>query len=236
MRRILLILMLLVAITACNSNELPKIQEEPTETIIDIDWVDFVKINDQQYSAHHTVAIADDRYIGDEVGKVEFKVDKNVTDTNYQVKNGDAAFWEEGTLIYEVVAMPDMIAIKDKAEVNGYRLYQANEAEDDWSFEAIDRSLITKIEVQEGYIYPKLIQTFSEKEEINTFLKVLDEGEENVDFTPNIDDGDPELYHLVFYTDSMIVTYYQLNHDGETWYWYPWEQEMLPDEIGDYIK
>ena len=96
--------------------------------------------------------------------------------------------------------------------------------------------MITKVEIQEGYIHPKLIQSFSEDEEIHALLKVLDGGEENVEFEPNIDHGDPEVYHIVFYTDNAIAMYFQVSYDGETWYWYPWEQEILPDDIKDFIE
>jgi len=49
--------MVIVPLMVCNSSELPRVE---LETEIIIDWVDFVKVNDHQYSALHTAAISDE--------------------------------------------------------------------------------------------------------------------------------------------------------------------------------
>src|SRR5690625_2050621 len=231
MRRLFLAILLLITFTACQSVELP----EAEESHIDIEWVDFVKIDDQQYSVIYTAAIADESYIGHEIAKTEFKVSENVTDPHYQVKNGDAAYWEKGTPIYDVLGQEGMIAIKDEDEVNSYRLYQADGLDDNWQFDKVNRDALTEVEIYECYMDPKLVQSLTGESEIKRLLEVLDEGEENIEFEPNIDNGDPEIYWLVFYTKEVVALYFQMSYDGETWYWYPHEQETLSDEIETYL-
>ncbi|MBU5466211.1 hypothetical protein KQI49_05115 [Virgibacillus sp. MSJ-26] len=231
MRKLFLAILLLITFTACQSVGLP----ETEESHIDIEWVDFVKIDDQQYSVVYTAAIADESYIGDEIAKIEFKVSENVTDPHYQVKSGDAAYWNRGTPVYDVIGKEGMIAIKDEDQVNGYRLYEADGLEDNWQFEKVNRDTLTEVEIYEGYMDPKLVQSLTDEAEITRFLEMLDEGEENIEFEPNIDNGDPEIYWLVFYTNEAVALYFQMSYDGETWYWYPHEQEILSDDVESYL-
>lgn len=232
MKKLILAILLPITFTACNPIELPGTEQSH----IDIEWVDFVKIDDQQYSVVYTAAIADESFIGDEIAKTEFKVADNVTNTNYKVKNGDAAYWKEGTPVYDVIGKEDMVAIKDENEVNGYRLYQADDSDDNWQFEKLDRDALTEVDIYEGYMNPKLVQSLTDEAEIKQFLELLDKGEENIEFEPNIDNGDPETYWLVFYTKEAVALYFQMDYDGETWYWYPHEQEILSDDVEVYLK
>lgn len=67
----------------------------------DIDWVDFVMINDISYGAKQEIS-NQPVLKGKKLGEVQHRVADDVTCTDYQTKSGDAAFLQEGTEIYEI--------------------------------------------------------------------------------------------------------------------------------------
>lgn len=68
----------------------------------DIDWVNLIKFNDIMYDRKFvtldSLAEEDLKYYD----RVKFKLFDNVDDLDYRPKNGDAAYLEEGTLIYSI--------------------------------------------------------------------------------------------------------------------------------------
>ena len=68
-----------------------------------IDWVNFIQVGSTQYVAGPgwTVALQGSD-LGPVYAKVKFKVSGNVCDPNYKLKDGDAAFLDPGTEIYQV--------------------------------------------------------------------------------------------------------------------------------------
>src|SRR5690625_4976803 len=146
--------------TACSSNSLSNTDSHTgTNPHIIIDWIDFVKIEDAEYHSTYTGIIADPKYIAEEIGRVNFKVDENVTNPSYHIKNGDAAFWEEGTKIFSVKNMPEFIAIKDNSKINGYRIYSSQINSDSYqlTYKDIDQEKINKIEIYQRYNNPDLL-------------------------------------------------------------------------------
>lgn len=86
----------------------------------EIEWVDMVMIDDIKYQ-HHFPEPADENNPlsiekGRELGKVTFKMADRAC-SNHQMKNGDAAYLEEGTPIYEVKGYPSSLIVvaNDKA-------------------------------------------------------------------------------------------------------------------------
>ena len=68
-----------------------------------IDWVDVLKINDIQYSALWNESIpVGENMKGDVVGEVSYQMDGNAC-SNHQMQNGDAAFLEVGTEVFEFI-------------------------------------------------------------------------------------------------------------------------------------
>jgi hypothetical protein len=68
-----------------------------------IDWVDFVQVGSTQYVAGlQSPTVLAESQLGPEFARVKFKVSGNVCDPKYRVKDGDAAFLEPGTPIYQV--------------------------------------------------------------------------------------------------------------------------------------
>jgi hypothetical protein len=70
-----------------------------------IDWVNFVQVGSTQYVAGlgaEAPAALNESELGPEYSQVKFKVSGNVCDPSYKVKDGDAAFLDPGTPIYQV--------------------------------------------------------------------------------------------------------------------------------------
>lgn len=68
-----------------------------------IDWVNFIQVGSTQYVAGPQSSTAvQESDLGPVHSHVKFKVSGNVCDPSYELKDGDAAFLEAGTPIYEV--------------------------------------------------------------------------------------------------------------------------------------
>lgn len=72
-----------------------------------IDWVNFVEVGSTQY-INGTVPTAElqEADLGPVYTHVRFRVSDNVCDPSYRPKDGDAAFLEPGTPVYEVKGQP----------------------------------------------------------------------------------------------------------------------------------
>ncbi|MEH7744627.1 hypothetical protein V7659_06165, partial [Neobacillus drentensis] len=100
-----------------------------------IDWVDFIKWDDKEYDGIYSGVISDKKYIGEKLGEVKFKVADNVSDLEYKIKNGDAAFHEKGTDIFTIKGEPNLIAVKSSRAINGYDIYYSRDEEKNhWQF------------------------------------------------------------------------------------------------------
>jgi hypothetical protein len=72
-----------------------------------IDWVNFIQVGSTQYVAGvQPDKTLQDGSLGSPVAYVKFKVNGNVCDPHYKLKDGDAAFLEPGTPIYEIKDHP----------------------------------------------------------------------------------------------------------------------------------
>ncbi len=203
-----------------------------------IDWVDFIKWNGKDYNVLYSGVLADEQYIGKEIGTVNFKVADNVTDTSYKTKDGDAAFHEKGTKLFVIEGQEDLLAVKDESVVNGYRIYFAAEGtKNKWDFKNLPLDEVQKIEIYLAYTQdgPKQLAEIQEKQDIDNFLELLNTSEENLSFQSNTTNGDPIYYEVVLYTGEPIAYQYGVQFDGTTYYWHPWETAIISDEIRHFI-
>ena len=68
-----------------------------------IDWVNFIQVGSTQYVAGpQSPTVLQESDLGPVVAHVKFKVSGNVCDPYYKLKDGDAAFLDPGTSIYQV--------------------------------------------------------------------------------------------------------------------------------------
>ena len=104
MTRLVVATMTLIALAGC---QLPGSAHGAGCSNVQIDWVDFVQIGSTQYVAGPApTAELKEGDLGPVVTHVKFKVDGNVCDPAYRPKDGDAAFLDPGTPIYEVSGRP----------------------------------------------------------------------------------------------------------------------------------
>ena len=90
-----------------------------------IDWVNFIQVGTTQYVAGLTQAptVLQESDLGPVYAHVKFKVSGSVCDPNYQLKDGDAAFLDAGTPIYQLSRQPpgEQLAARFSGQVVVYR-------------------------------------------------------------------------------------------------------------------
>jgi hypothetical protein len=90
-----------------------------------IDWVNFIQVGSIQYVAgQQTPTVVQESDLGPVQAHVKFKVSGNICDPSYRLKDGDAAFLDVGTPIYQVNGQPPSMQLA--AHSNGsIVVYQA---------------------------------------------------------------------------------------------------------------
>ena len=89
-----------------------------------IDWVNFIQVGSTQYVAGPQSPTAlQNSDLGPVYTHTKFKVSGNVCDPNYRLKDGDAAFLDAGTPIYQVTGHPpsDQLAAMFNGSLVVYR-------------------------------------------------------------------------------------------------------------------
>jgi hypothetical protein len=89
-----------------------------------IDWVNFVQLGRTHYVAGpESPTVLKDTDLGSVYATVKFKVSGNVCDTNYKLKDGDAAFLDPGTPVYQVNGHPpsEQLAARFNGSILLYR-------------------------------------------------------------------------------------------------------------------
>jgi hypothetical protein len=94
-----------------------------------IDWVNFIQVGSTQYVAglQQSPTALQEADLGPVYAHVKFKVSGNVCDPNYRLKDGDAAFLDAGTPIYQVNGQPP--AMELAAHFNGQILVYKSESQ-----------------------------------------------------------------------------------------------------------
>ncbi|MBT2690576.1 hypothetical protein J7I93_20680 [Bacillus sp. ISL-47] len=210
----------------------------PFDTHTVIDWVDFIKWEGREYNGIYTGILADEKFLGEKAGEVKFRVADNVTNPNYKIQNGDAAFHEKGTEIYAIKGQPDLIAVKNPDEINGYSVYYSVENEEfNWHFDDMPAERVERIEIYRLYTQKgdKKILELKQEDDLSHFLQLLKDSKNQPGFNPNTAKGDPIFYNMIFYTGEPVAYKFNMQFDGTVYYWHPWETAILPDAIKDFI-
>ena len=73
-----------------------------------IDWINFIQVGSTQYvaGAASPPVVLQESDLGPVYTHVKFNVSRNVCDPSYQLKDGDAAFLDAGTPVYQVSGHP----------------------------------------------------------------------------------------------------------------------------------
>jgi len=90
-----------------------------------IDWVNFVEVGSTQYVAGpESASVLQASDLGPVYAHVRFKVSGHVCDPNYRLKDGDAAFLDPGTPVYQVNGHPpsDQLAARFNGSILAYRV------------------------------------------------------------------------------------------------------------------
>ncbi|MFP7298051.1 hypothetical protein [Neobacillus niacini] len=231
MRKWVLFILLLFVLAGCRST--------PFDGHAVIDWVDFIKWEDIDYDGIYSGVLADEKYLGEKLGSVKYKVADNVTNPNYKIQNGDAAFHEKGTEIFSIKGQPNLIAVKDSSQINGYKVYQSRDLDNQqWHFKNAALDKVYEVEIYQPYTTEgnKLLGKYTSSEEITHLIQLLQNGTEASNYSPNMENGDPDFYQIVLYSEQPIAYKYDIQYDGTSYYWYPWEAAILSNEIGDFLK
>lgn len=209
-------------------------QSSPFGSHTIIDWVDFIKWNGIEYDGIYSGVLADETYIGKKIGEVKFKVADNVSDPEYKIKNGDAAFHEKGTDIYAVKGYPHLLAVKSSRNINGYSLYYSRDDETfQWHFNNMPLDKVDRVEVfqEQSPEGTRKLTEITNPEQIKNFLQILQNGKKSPDFQPDTNEKDPFYYQMVFYTGDPVAYMFNMQFDGKTYYWFPDETAILSNEI-----
>ncbi|RUS45968.1 hypothetical protein [Cohnella sp. AR92] len=114
----------------------------------DIDWIDFVKLNDITYNQLSVNSDkADDSQLGKKIGEVRYTLNNHAC-TDHKSKNGDASYLAVGTPIYEAKGYAATFRV-----VADHKVYQANgnphakTVADLWDI----RSRVDRVSLESGY-------------------------------------------------------------------------------------
>ena len=92
-----------------------------------IDWTDFIRLDGVTYQSNYYEKGVAEKDIGEPVAEVRCKISDIVTDPEYDIRDGDAAFLEAGSVIYSVKGYPAWFRLA--AERDGtWMLYEPDTA------------------------------------------------------------------------------------------------------------
>ncbi|MGP7816395.1 hypothetical protein [Niallia sp. 01092] len=233
MKKWSLFILLIIILTGCRSTPFDGHSE------IEIDWVDFIKWDGKTYDGVYTGVLADKKLIGKKIGTVKFKVADNVTNPHYKIKDGDAAFYEKGTTIFSLKGHSNLIAVESLNTINGYQVYYSTEdSKYKWHYKDMPTEKVTKVEIYQMNTPDgtKLVNKLNSQKEINTFLKILKHSKNSPNFQPDTSEKDPTYYEMIFYMDEPIAYHFNLQFDGKTYFWHPWDTSILSKDISLFIR
>ncbi|MBM7097974.1 hypothetical protein JSY36_19830 [Bacillus sp. H-16] len=198
-----------------------------------ITWADTVKIEEKQYDYLLHLTVADSSIIGAPAGIVKRDVAGKVH-RNYRLSNGEATFLQKGTTLYNVKGYPGFLAVKD--DLAPYLLYH-HEISDHYplSFDELDLGNVQQITITHIQKGTPVTATWSDEEK-DELLSLLMDSKPDAKFQANFMVQDPTHFDFVFYTGEDVLFTIPLFTDGTTPFWYPYDQEILPEAMNKYLS
>ncbi|WP_019241156.1 MULTISPECIES: hypothetical protein [Bacillus] len=203
----------------------------------EIDWIDFIKWDKKEYIAVNDVVIADESFIGEEIGEVQFKVANHVQDANYKSKNGDAAFHRKGTKMYSIKEASNLIALKDSTLIHGYKIYDSsNHKKYNYFFRNIPLNNIHTIEVYNTYSSNnKKVAVWKDRDNIEIFIQLLKTSKNNpLKSMPKREKR--SHFDILLYVNGPLAYKISIFYDGEQYFWYPNDTSILSNDISFYLS
>lgn len=227
--------MMIAILFLCGCSHLKTI---PFEGNTVIDWVDFVRLGERDYSSEYGTVLADPSLVTDEVvGTVKFKVADVVTNPRYRTKSGDAAFLPKGTKLYRIegYSADKAIAARDEKRIGGYRLYFEDGIRGQMAlqYDTLPKDRIARIDlIRSGDIVPYRSLVNVEKD---AFMGLLASG---VEAAPTSAAGEPDPVYtsVVFYMDGPFAFVCTLMDDGLNVYFMPGSTLRMEGEVRRLIE
>lgn len=225
--RVLMIAAILMLLAGCSRQERDGITVQA-----EIDWVDFVMLNGHSYTGLYNSIIADPANVTEEeAGRTAFKVADVVSNPDYTIKDGDAAFLPIGTVLYKVkgYTADQLIAAKNKDRIGGYSLYAENEFVKtvQLHYGDIPKDKTVRIELYRGQ-ETKTYKSLRDSEK-DRFIQLLDAGRD-VEMYTSLQDS-ARYYHMVFYTDGPLAYSFTILDDGSQVCFYPMGTRLVDSAI-----
>lgn len=202
--KILLILVsIMISLVACSSdnNSSPSNDEgESKSGIIEIDWVDFIVLNDiNYYRTYMDIYKLKKHKVGEVIGEVEFNVANNIDNPKYEVKNGDAAFLEKGTKIYKLKDYSTNFRVAVYTN-NEWILYEADSnPKAQIGEDLLDiNNKVTRIGINSETDGKTELATINDKATINELVELVS----NAKVNQNNENYNGERYFIKFYLDD----------------------------------
>lgn len=239
LKKLSMLMLGMLILCSCDSRGLAN----PTKGVhqASIDWVDFVKLQDNQYQGLYNAVIADPSLVTEKVvGEVEFNVAKTVTNPSYRIQPGDAAYLDIGTKLYEVEDFEpnELIAAADEYSINGYRLYSSDDHRDKMTriyFDDIAKHEMKKIEWYD--IESRELAVSLDAEESKKLIEKLLAGTQKDDYIPPQTCLEPTNYQVVFYSGDPLGYFFTLVDDGEQLLFHSGDAiRLIDDSIRDWLQ
>ncbi|MCX7711561.1 MAG: hypothetical protein N2484_17105 [Clostridia bacterium] len=202
-----------------------------------IDWVDFIKLNGKMYSSIGSAILSDSTKVKQPIAEVKFQVDGAVSNPDYKIKDGDAAFWPKGTKIFALEGYTDhsLVAVKDDRSINGYRLYclSGEKASYRWHYKDMPKDKVNRIDVYpfDNRNHEKPILQIDDMKTVKEVIATLDQGTKYEMVNQNLNPA----HYLVFQTGEIFAYKYGIYSDGKRFYWAPWDMMILPEKFREYV-
>ncbi|NRF92951.1 hypothetical protein HQN89_18395 [Paenibacillus frigoriresistens] len=166
---------------------------------------------------------------------MHFKVEGNVLDSEYNIKDGDAAFLEKGTAIFELIGYPnwEVVAVVDLFGVNGYRIFV--EQNKQFNFGQPAEEKVKKVQIAEVDQQGKEVIADLSWGSASFFMSVLNRSVQSDSFIPSRVLGHSKSYQLLLDTGEVIGYKSYIYFDGDHYYTQEGNPVLLPNENAYYF-